>query len=430
MKLSILNGRVLDPANRLDAVTDIHIAEGKILKLGSAPPDFAPDQRLEVKGLVVCPGLVDLSVRLREPGSEYKATIAGEARAAACNGITTLCCPPDTDPPIDTPAVAELLQQRAAKQPALSHIYPLAALTRGLEGSHLAEIGDLKEAGCVGVSNALEPIVNTEVLRNALAYAANFDLTVFVQPREPWLGRHGCAHEGPVSTVLGLAGIPEASETLEVSRHLLLAEITGARLHFCRLSSRRAVELVREARQRGLPVTADVCIHQLFLTQHDLGSYDSQYHLFPPPRAREDREGLRQGLREGWLDAICSDHQPHEPDAKLAPFAATAPGLSGLDTLLPLSLRLAREMELPLLDLINLLTWQPARILGIEAGSLSTGALADICVFDPEHAWTLTPETMHSHRYNTPFLGREFLGKTRYTLIEGEVVYQDRQSAY
>jgi dihydroorotase len=425
MNITLRNGRVIDPANQIDRVTDLHIADGKILCLGPAPEGFRAQRVIEADQLVVCPGLVDLSVRLREPGAEHKATIAGEARAAACNGITTICCPPDTDPVIDTPAVAELLQQRAAKQSGLSRVVPLAALTRGLQGTHLAEMGDLKEAGCVGVSNALMPVANTEVLRNAFAYAATCDLTVFHQPREAYLGRGGVMHEGMVSGLLGLTGIPEPAETIEVARCLLLAEVTGVRLHFCRLSTARAVDMVAEAQARGLPISADVAAHQLFLSEHDLGAYDTQCHVYPPLRSRADSERLRQGVYEGTISAICSDHQPHEPDAKLSPFAMTEPGMSTLDTLLPLSLRLAEEAGLS--RIIASLTWQPARCLGLSAGTLAPGVAADVCLFDPRRRWRASAETLHSQRHNTPFLGHEFHGRVSHTLIAGQLVYQAEQ---
>jgi len=425
--LSILGGRVIDPASRLDLVTDVHIAAGKILALGTAPADFTAQREIQAHGAIVCPGLVDLSARLREPGHEHKASISSETRAAACNGITTVCCPPDTDPVVDTPAVAELLQQRA-KASNQCRILPLAALTKGLEGNHLAEMADLREAGCVGVSNALHPVINTQVLRNAYDYAASYDLTVFVQPRDPWLGRAGCAHEGAVSMRLGLTGIPEAAETIALARELLLIEQTGVRAHICRLSCARSVELVHEAQQRGLPVTADVSAHQLFLTDLDIAHYNSQCHVYPPLRSQRDQTALRQALADGVISALCSDHQPHEPDAKLNPFAETAAGMSTLDTLLPLGLRLVEEGVLSLPTLIARLTWQPATILGSQAGRLSVGSLADICLIDPTVPWRLEAAQMHSQRQNTPFLGWPFQGCVTHTLLAGKLVFK-RESA-
>ena len=419
--LSILNGRVIDPASNLDSVTDVHIADGKILAISTVPPDFSAEQQIDAKDQIVCPGLVDLSVRLREPGAEHKGTILSETRAAAASGITTVCCPPDTNPVIDTPAVAELLQHRAIET-GMAKVFPLAALTRGLKGEHLAEMGILKEAGCIGVSNVL-PIVNTQVLRHALEYAATCEMTVFLHAVDPWLGYHGCAHEGAISTRLGLLGIPETAETIEVARDLLLIEMTGVRAHFCRLSTARAVSMIKEAQAKGLPVTADVSSHHLFLTDMDINNYDSQCHVSPPLRAEHDKVGLREGLLQGNINALCSDHQPHETDAKLCPFAMTASGISALDSLLPLTLRFAEEMQIDLITALGYVTYQPAQILGIEAGTLAIGNFADVCIFDPNSHWTLSPNNMHSIGHNSPFLGWDFKGKVSYTLINGKMVF-------
>ena len=419
--LSIVGGRVIDPASNFDQVTDVHIAKGKIVALGKPHIEFKADWTIDATDQIVCPGLIDMSVRLREPGDEHKGTIVSETRAAASNGITTVCCPPDTHPVIDTPAVAELLQKRALHA-GMAKVLPLAALTQGLRGEQLAEMGDLKEAGCVGVSNVL-PIVNTEVFRHGLEYAANCDLTVFIHPQEPWLGANGCAHEGSISARLGLSGIPEATETIEVARALLLIEMTEARAHFCRLSTARSVEMVKAAQLRGLPVTADVSAHHLFLSEQDISTYNPQCHVLPPLRSLKDQEALRKGLLQGGVNAICSDHQPHEPDAKLCPFAMTAPGISALDTLLPLTLRLAEELQVDLMTLLSYVTSHPAKILGIQEGSLAVGKTADICIFDPHYSWTLGAQGMHSMGHNSPFLGWELKGKVMYTLINGQVVY-------
>lgn len=420
--ISIRGGRVVDPASGLDTIADVHIVKRKIAAIGDAPPGFEACHDIDATGQIVCPGLVDLSVHLREPGKTHKATIDSETRAAACNGITTLCCPPDTSPILDNAAVAELLQRRA-KQLNLCRVEMLAALTLGLEGKHLAEMGTLKRAGCTGVSNALAPVPNTEVLRNAYAYAASHKLTVFIQPRDPWLGREGCAHEGRISTRLGLRGIPASAETIGMARDLLLLEMTGARGHFCRLSTAGAVDMLHAAQQRGLPVTADVCAHQLFLSEVDISDYNSQCHVYPPLRSERDREALRQAVKAGIVEAICSDHQPHEADAKLLPFALAEAGISALDTLLPLSLRVAEETGMALRDLLARLTCQPAAILGSKAGTFKVGGRADLCIFDPKPYWTVTPQTMHSLRSNTPFLGWEMKGRVTHTLLGGRVVY-------
>jgi dihydroorotase len=421
--LSILEGRVIDPASNLDSVTNVHIADGKILAIGTPPTDFSAEQQINAKNQIVCPGLIDLSVHLREPGEEHKGTILSETRAAAVNGITTVCCPPDTNPVIDTPAVAELIQKRAAEA-GMAKVLPLAAMTKALKGEQLAEIGRLKEAGCIGVSNVL-PITNTQVLRHAYAYAANCEMTVFLQPIEPWLS-NGCIHEGTISTRLGLSGIPETAETIAVARDLLLIEMTGVRAHFCRLSTARAVSMIKEAQAKGLPVTADVSVHHLFLTDKDINNYNSQCHVSPPLRSHDDKTGLREGLLQGNINAISSDHQPHEADAKLSPFAMTASGISALDTLLPLCLRLAEEMQIDLTTALGYVTHKPAQILGISAGTLAIDCTADLCIFDPNSHWTLTPNNMQSLGHNSPFLNSEFKGKVSYTIINGQIVDTDK----
>lgn len=422
MRLHIRGGRVIDPANDIDAYTDLYIARGRIVGLNAAPDGFTADEIIDASGCIVCPGLVDLSARLREPGQEYKATIASETRAAASGGITTLCCPPDTNPIIDTPAVAELIRLRAAEY-GKARVVTLGALTRALAGEQLSEMAALRKAGCVGVSNALRPMANSLVLRRALEYAATFDLTVFLHANDHWLANEGCAHEGRVATRLGLPGIPEAAETAAVAHSLALIGQTGVRAHFCRLTTGRAARMVARARFDGLPVTADVAIPYLYLTENDLSDFDSQCHVLPPLRTVEDREQLRDALQSGTFQAICSDHQPHEPDSKRGPFPATEPGISGLDSLLPLALRLVEENILTLPELLRRLTCGPARVLGLPAGTLSEGAAADICIFNPELTWLLDSRSMHSQGHNTPFAGWELKGRTVHTLLAGRLVY-------
>lgn len=422
-RLRLSGGRVIDPANGIDAIGDVWIAEGRIAAVGRAPDGFRAEREIDVAGRVVCPGLVDLAAHLREPGEEHKATIASETAAAAAGGITTLCCPPDTDPVIDTPAVATLIQQRA-RAAGRAHVLPLGALTQGLNGERIAEMGALKAAGCVGVSNARQPITNTLVLRQAMEYAATHDLTVFLHPEDPWLRNRGCVHEGQVGTRLGLPGIPEAAETAAVACHLALIRQVGVRAHFARLSTAEAVRMVARARFDGLPVSADVSAHHLHLTELDLGYFDSQCHVHPPLRTERDRDSLRKGLAVGTLTAVCSDHQPHDDDAKRGPFAETAPGISGLETLLPLSLRLVHDGVLPLAELIARLTSQPARLLGLDAGTLGAGAAADVCVFDPEAYWELEPGRMRSCGRNTPFAGWQLKGRVTLTLLGGAVVFE------
>jgi len=420
--IRIHGGRVIDPANTIDAIQDVYIASGRIAALGTAPDGFRADLEINAGGCIVCPGLVDLSVRVREPGLERKATIASESQAAASGGITTLCCPPDTDPVIDTPAVAELIRLRA-EATGKTRIVTLGALTRGLGGEQLSEMAALKQAGCVGVSNALQPLANPLVERRALEYAASFDLTVFLYANDHWLANNGCAHEGRVATRLGLPGIPEAAETAAVARDLALIEQTGVRAHFCRLTTGRAAQMVARAQFDGTPVSADVAIPYLYLSEIDISDFDSQCHVLPPLRTTEDRQHLRDALRRGTFAALCSDHQPHEPDAKRSPFPSTEPGISGLDTLLPLGLQLVEEKALDLVELIRRLTSGPAAILGLPYGTLSVDASADICIYDPELAWQLDTGNMQSRGHNTPFMGWELKGRVTHTLLEGRPVY-------
>lgn len=422
MRIAIRGGRLIDPAHGLDAPLDLFVAEGRIVGVGQEPDGFVADREIDARNRIVCPGLIDLCARLREPGQEHKATIASETRAAAAGGITTLVCPPDTDPVIDEPAVVELIRRRA-KAAGRARVLTLGALTHRLRGERLAEMAALQEAGCVGVGDGGRPVANTLVLRRALEYAATFDLTVFLTPLDPWLG-HGVAHEGPVATRLGLPGIPAAAETGAIARDLELIRDIGVRVHFGRLSCARSVELVARARAEGLPVTADVAVHHLHLSEIDLLGFDSQCHVRPPLRGLRDRDALRTGLAGGALGALCSDHQPHESDAKQAPFGDTEPGISGLDTLLGLSLRLARDGVLPLAAALERLTHGPARILGLDRGHLGVGTPADVCIFDPDAEWRVTGDRLRGRGQNSPFLGWELQGRVTHTLLEGRVVYE------
>jgi dihydroorotase len=420
---SIVNGRLIDPANGVDALLDLHILDGKVAAVGAPPEGFQPAAVIDARGQVVCPGLIDLAARLREPGFEYKATIASETAAAARSGITTLCCPPDTDPVIDTPAVATLIRRRA-KQARKARVLSVGALTQGLRGDQLSEMASLQAAGCVALGNAQAPLVNTLVERRALEYAATFGITVFLRPEDKHLRDNGCVHEGAVAARLGLPGIPEAAETVAVARDLALAEHTGATIHFRGLSTATAVRMLRDAQAARLPVTADVSAHQLHLTENDLLDFDAQCHVTPPLRTPTDRDMLRQAVRDGTIGAICSDHQPHDIDAKEAPFPATAPGISALETLLPLALRLVEENVLDLPTAIARLTVGPAQILSLPYGRLDPGRVADVCVFDPAAVWRLDRATMASAGRNTPFHGWELAGQVTHTLFEGRVVYR------
>lgn len=422
-RITILNGRLIDPATGHDGRVDVHIANGRILAIGQRPSGFEPERTLDATGQVVCPGFVDLCVRCREPGDEQKATIASETRAAAASGVTTLCCPPDTLPIIDTPAVAQLVQQTGARH-GFARVLPIGAMTQGLEGRTITEMAALKQAGCPALSQADRPIRSAQVNRRAMEYAATFGLPVFMLPQDADLSEGGCAHEGVISARLGLPGIPEAAETVAVARYLALAEQTDARIHFRGLSTARGIAMLAEARERGVRASGDVSMHQLFLTEEDIKCFDANCHLIPPVRSRQDRDALRAAVAAGDVSAICSDHQPHDPDAKLAPFPETAPGISALETLLPLALRLVDEGVLDLVTAVARLTTGPADILGLETGRLEVGQLADVCVFDPSADWTLDAASLLSQGHNTPFLGASMRGRVSWTLLGGRIVFE------
>lgn len=418
----IRGGRVIDPANSVDAVLDLAIADGKIVAVGALPDGFAADRTLDAAGLVVCPGFIDLCARLREPGQEHKASIASETAAAAAAGVTTLCCPPDTRRVVDTAAVANLIREKA-EAAGKARVIPIGALTRGLEGKELSSMHSLKGAGCRAVSNAYAPVESLLVLRRALEYASNCGLLVVIRPEEASLRNRGYVHDGAVGSRLGLPGIPTAAETVAVAQTLVLAEQTGARVHFGQLSSARAVAMVAEAQGRGVAVSADVAIHHLHLTEDAVECFDPNAHVDPPFRSEADRAALRQGLAQGTLAAICSDHQPHEPNAKLDAFPSTEPGIAALEILLPLTLRLVEAGLLDLPAAIARLSSGPAAVLGLDAGHLSVGARADLCLFDPGLEWLAQAPDWHSRGANTPFYGERFAGRVLKTWLEGRLVH-------
>jgi dihydroorotase len=421
--IHIRHGRLIDPANDIDEQLDLYISHGHIAAVGHKPDGFEADRTIDASNHIVCPGLVDLAVHLREPGEEHKATICSETAAAAKGGITTLVCTPDTNPVIDTPAVWELVRRRA-KHCGNAHVLAIGALTQGLAGKQLAEMAALKKAGCVAVSNGDHPLANTLVARRALEYAATFDLPVILRSEDHSLKADGCVHEGAVSARLGLPGIPVAAETVAVARDLALAEHSGARIHFHCPSTAGAINMLRTARNQSAPVSSDVAIHQLFLLESDVDDFTISCHVNPPFRSLADREALRNAVADATISAICSDHQPHEPDVKELPFPQTAPGISGLETLLPLALKLVNEDILDLSSAIQRLTSGPADILGLPAGRLSPGSSADICIFDPESIWTLNAEQMLSAGKNTPFHNWELTGQVSYTIFEGRITYE------
>ena len=423
MKIEINHAHIVDPLNNINKVANLYIQNKTIVAVGKAPEDWTTDKVIDAKDRYLFPGLVDIATRLREPGQEHKATIASETYAAVSGGITSVVCLPDTEPAINSPAEVELIQQRTNAS-GHCHVYVIGALTSQLKGTMLSEMAALKEAGVVGVSNVLRPIANNLILRRAMEYASSQNLTLFYHPMDHDLAANGCIHEGMSATRMGLAGIPTAAETAAVGSCLALIEQTGVHVHFCRLSTQRALQMLERAKFDGAPISADICAHQLFLSDSDIHEFDGNYHVIPPLRSRVDVVGLRHKLNSEVIVSLCSDHQPHEHDAKLAPFASTEAGISALETLLPLALQLAKDEVVSLSEAISLLTYKPAQLLNINTGHLSPGQPADLCICDPGIEWQLSSETMHSRGKNTPFLNKKLKGKVTHTFVNGKLVFQ------
>ena len=424
MRILIKDGRVIDPENGMDAVNDVYIVAGKIVAVGDGPDSFQANYVINARGLVVCPGLVDLSVRLREPGLQYKATLESEMKAAAAGGVTSLACPPDTDPPLDEPGLVEMLKDRA-RSLNQAHVYPIGALTQGLKGERLTEMAELHDAGCVAFSQSDKLLLGSRVMMQAMQYASTFNFRVWLRPEDDGIADSGVAHDGEVATRLGLPAVPVCAETIALSKIILIAKGTGAKVHLCRISSAEGVAMVREARQQGLPITCDVAVNHIHLSEMDISFFDSNCHLIPPLRGISDRDALRSGLVDGTIDAVCSDHAPVDEDAKLVPFGESEAGATCIELLLSLVLKWAEEINIPLAVAVAKVTSEPAKILGVEAGDLSVGAAADICIFDPEQHWRVEASTLRSQGKNTPFLGMELQGKVKYTLANGIIVYED-----
>lgn len=444
MKILIKNGRLVDPASGLDQVGDLAITSGRISALGQASADFAPDRVIDATGKIVAPGLVDLAARLREPGYEHEGMLESELAAAAAGGVTSVVCLPDTDPALDEPGLVEMLKLRARKL-SRCRLFPLGALTRGLKGETLTEMAELHEAGCVGYSQAEVPVKDTQVLQRALQYAATFGYTVWLRPQDPWLGK-GVAASGPVATRLGLSGVPVSAETIAIHTIVELVRATGARVHLCRISSAAGVELVRQAKAQKLPITADVSINSLMLTDVDIGYFNPAMRVTPPLRQGRDRDALQAGLADGTLDALVSDHTPVSEDEKTLPFGEAEPGATGLELLLSLALKWAGADQSGQPDAAALrralaaVTTGPVSVLGDALGSLSSsagrlvaGGVADVCVFDPAQLWHVTPEALVSQGKHTPFAfestGFSLAGKVSLTLVAGQVAFDRTQQA-
>ena len=424
MKIQITQGHLHCPVNTIDAIHDIFINDGKIVGIG-AVADFTADKTIDAKGKQIIPGLIDLNARCQEPGFEQKGTIQSESYAASANGVTTICCPPDTLPTIDTPAVVELILERAKKVHA--KIYPIGAMTTPLGSGTLSEISALKNAGCFLIGNASMPINDSHVLRRAFEYAATFDMTLIYQAQDDTLAPHGKVHEGLTSSRLGMPGIPGCAESIAVSRALLLQRHTGVRLHFTCLSSAESVSLIADAKQRGQRVTADVAIHHLYLTDNDIQGFDSNYHVAPPLRSFEDQVALLNGLQSGAIDAICSAHTPHESTSKQVPFLESAPGMANFDSFFGLWLNLRHKLSLTFTELLRLVTQNPAKILRQSQGKLEVGCPADIVIYNPHESWQLNETDMLSQGKNSPFIGWPLQGRVHTTFINGHITY-DREN--
>jgi len=429
MKTLIKGGRVIDPASGFDEKADLALVGNALAAIKNVASDFNPDTTIDATGCIVMPGLVDLAVRLREPGHEHEGMLASEMAAAVAGGVTSVVCPPDTEPVLDEAGLVEMLRHRA-EQLQQARLFPLGALTRNLEGEVLTEMLHLTQAGCIGFSQAEVPLANTQVMQRALQYASTFGYTVWLRPQELHLGK-GVAASGPLATRMGLSGVPVAAETIALHTIFELVRSTQARVHLCRISSAAGVALVRQAKAEGLPITCDVSINSLHLTDVDIGYFDSRMRLQPPLRQQRDRDALRAGLADGTIDALVSDHTPVDEDAKALPFAQAEPGATGLELLLSLTLKWAQDSGLPLADALGVVTSRPASVAGASlgelaasAGRLVVGGVADICVFDPAAPWVVEPSALRSQGQHTPFGGYELPGRVRATLVNGRIAYR------
>ncbi|ORU89880.1 MAG: dihydroorotase [Cycloclasticus sp. symbiont of Poecilosclerida sp. M] len=421
MNILIKNGRVIDPRNGLDTVQDVYIADGKIQSIGKVPKGFTAKKTIDAKNKVLAPGFIDLNTRLREPGFEFKATIASETKAAAAAGFTHICCLPDTMPVIDTPAVANLIQDKA-QAAGFSKVLPIGALTVDLQGEILTEAYALQQAGCVALSQAPNTIA-PHTLRRALQYASTFGMLVVLKAEDAAIRDDGCIHAGEISSRLGLQGIPASAETVAVAQIIALADETGARVHLTGISTAKAVSMLARAQKDGIKISADAHAHQMHLTDKAVETFDANYHVSPPLRSTSDKKALIKGLEKGVIQ-ISSGHEPHEAEAKQAPFPSTQAGISSLETALPLTLGLVAAKSLTLSQAISRLSFGPAEILGIDAGHLSIGAEANLCIFDADETWKVNQQNWLSRGLNTPFMGDKMTGRVTHTLIDGKVVYE------
>ena len=418
---SIVNCRYFDANSNEVQQGCIQYTDGTITHVGSTDDKQNSQYTINANNNLVIPGLIDCYARLREPGFEKAGTIASETLAAAKSGITTLLCAPDTDPIIDEPGTVELIRRRASAAIGV-RVLPIGALTAGLQGEQLSEMQILSDSGCIAFSNGDKPVSDNQVLRRVMEYSAGFDLGLIIAPQDPWLSG-GVAHEGSVAIRLGLPGIPLAAETVALSQLIELCYQTGARVHFSRLSSQRGVSLVRQAKRDNIAVTADVGIDHLFLTEMDTSDFNTHCHASPPFRTHADKEALREAIASGVLDAICSNHAPHELDAKLTPFAESEPGISSLDSFTGLLFKLADEMRVELPTILDRVTSGPAKCFGLTQGKLETGAPADLCIVNTDTDWEFSLDNILSRGKNNPYTGWDFQGQVELTVANGKTIY-------
>ena len=422
-KVAYLNARLLDPASGLDAKGGL-LTEGEtIVAMGPDLTAPADAEAIDCGGACLAPGLVDIRVQLREPGEEHKETLASAGEAAVAGGVTTMVCLPNTDPVIDDVAAVEFVA-RIARKNGLAKVYPYAAATKALEGKELAEIGMLAEAGALGFTDGTKAIANALMMRRALSYAATFDLLIIQHPEEPTLAG-GVMNEGELSTRLGLSGISNVAEAVMLERDIRLVAATGGRYHAAHVSTAEGVELIRQAKKRGLRITCDTAPPYFALNELAVGDYRTFSKLSPPLRSEDDRLAVVAGLKDGTIDAIASDHAPHDQDSKRLPFAQAEFGGVGLETLLQISLELFHNEQMSLLQVIDRLTCSPARLLGLKAGTLTKGAPADLVIFNPDRAGKVNPAKFRSKSKNTPFDGRPVQGRILRTVVDGRTVFTD-----
>jgi len=422
--LIIKSGNLVNPGGEISGVHDIYVKNGKIIGIDEDTTKLNSPKIIDAENCIVCPGLIDLSVRFREPGLEKEATIQSESRAAVSSGVTTVCYMPDTKPVIDTPAQIKLVEN-IFENIDLCKVKVLASLTRSLDGKNLSPMMELKQAGAIGLTNCFKAIDNLLILRRAMEYASGSEITIFYQPQNSCLANDGCVHEGKISNKLGLPGIPSAAESVAVAEAILLSKLTGAKLHLCRISCLESIMLIQSARSAGIEVTADVAIHQLFFDENSIINFNSDFHVIPPFREKDDLLALQKATQDGTITAICSDHQPHNEDAKQAPFANTQHGIASIEVFLPLIMEL---VDLDILDLntaVEKVTSGPAKILGIDAGIIRKGSSADLCIIKKEK-WVFKDANIFSSGKNNPFVGKSFDTKICKTICNGKIVFENK----